>query len=424
MIVRLGHRQRRGIRRDRQRYAFAVGVAVLAVVAVFSWIAYRSVNVAPFASPFALRAVVPADAPILIPGDEVRIGGVRVGDVTRVSPVANGRLVAFNVDHGPIGSDARVTVGQQGFSGAVFLELSRGNADRPLREGATIERARSATNVDLSRIAAVFTADVRSALTHSLVGYGAGLAGQGANINALLGGLPTLADDIQPVAHGLTPRPGVLSDLLAQLNRTAAGFAPPGTDELGPLVSDLAGTLAVTAGRSGAIGRLIDELRPFEDQALATLPITDPLLSAATAMSRRLSPALAELDQALPSLNALLGSGPDLPYLGRLGLAANPVLRDGTPVLGDLTPVGLTVPPLFAGLVPLANYLGPYRGDLIGDMQLFENWSQNAYQAGLAGGAKAVRFSPVFTCNQPSRPYPAPGQAAHDHASSLAASCQ
>jgi hypothetical protein len=400
MIVPLFRRQRRRIRGDRRRYAFAVGIAVLAVLAVFSWIAYRSVNVAP------------------------RIGGVRVGDVTSVSPVATGRLVAFNVDHGPVGSNATITVGQQGFSGAVFLELALGDTDRPLREGATIDRGRTATNVDLATIAAAFTTHVRSALTRSLVGYGAGLAGQGANVNALLGSLPTLADDIQPVAHGLTPQPGVLSDLLAQLNHTAAGFAPPQADELGPLVSDLAGTLSVTAGRSGAIGRLIDGLRPFEDQALATLPITDPLLSAATTMSRRLTPALAELHRALPSLNALLDSGPDLRYLGRLGLAAQPVLTDGVPVLGDLTPVGLTVPPLFAGLVPLANYLTPYRGDLIRDMQLFENWTQNPYQVGLASGAKAVRFSAVFTCSQLARAYPAPGQSANDHASSLAAACR
>ena len=424
MTVALRQRQRRGTRRDRQRYAFPVGIAVLAIVAVFSWIAYRSVNVAPFANPFQLQAVVPADAPILIPGDEVRIGGVRVGDVTRVSPAATGRLVAFNIDRGRIGIEATVTVGQQGFSGAAFLELTRGNTRYPLREGATIDRAQTATNVDLATVAAAFTANVRSALTRSLVGYGGGLAGQGTNINALLGSLPTLAEDIQPVAHGLTPQPGVLADLFAQLGHTAAGFATPRPGELGALVTALARTLSVTARRSGALGELIDQLRPFEDQALTTLPLTDPLLGAATTMSRRLTPALAELRQALPSLNALLDSARDLPYLGRLARAAQPLLSDGTPVLGDLTPIGLTVPPLFAGLVPLANYLTPYRSDLIRDMQLFENWSQNAYQVGLASGAKAVRFSPVFTCSQLSRVYPPAGQSANDHASSLAAACQ
>ncbi|MHB8691033.1 MAG: MlaD family protein [Solirubrobacteraceae bacterium] len=423
MTIALRQRQRRGTRRARQRYAFPVGIVVLAIVAAFSWIAYRSVNVAPFANPFQLHAVVPADAPILIPGDEVRIGGVRVGDITQVSPVATGRLVAFNIDHGPVGSNATVTVGQQGFSGAAFLDLSLGNARHTLREGATIDLAQTATNVDLATIATAFTAKVRSAITQSLVGYGGGLAGQGTNINTLLGSLPTLAEDIQPVAHGLTPQPGVLADLFGQLGHTAAGFATPHPGELGALVRAFAGTLSVTARRSGAVGDLIDQLRPFEDQALTTLPLTDPLLGAATTMSRRLTPALAELHQALPSLNALLGSGRDLPYLARLAHAAQPVLREGTPVLDELTPVGLTIPPLFAGLVPLANYLTPYRGDLIRDMQLFENWSQNAYQVGLASGAKAVRFSPVFTCSQLSRVYPAPGQSATDHASSLAAAC-
>ena len=424
MTLALRQRQRRGTRRNRQRYAFPVGIAVLAIVAAFSWIAYRSVNVAPFANPFVLHAVVPADAPILIPGDEVRIGGVRVGDITHVSPDARGRLVAFNINHGPVSSDATVTVGQQGFSGAAFLELSVGNARYPLHEGATIDRTRTATNVDLATIAAAFSANVRSAMTRSLVGYGGGLAGQGTNINALLGSLPILAEDIQPVAHGLTPQPGVLADLFAQLAHTAAGFATPQPGELGALVSAFAGTTSVTARRSGALDDLIEQLRPFEDQALTTLPLTDPLLGAATTMSPRLTVALGELHRALPSLNALLGSAPDLPYLGRLARAAQPVLSNGTPVLTELTPIGLTVPPLFAGLVPLANYLTPYRGDLIRDMQLFENWSQKAYRVGLASGAKAVRFSPVFTCSQLSRVYPAPGQSANDRARSLVNACQ
>jgi ABC-type transporter Mla subunit MlaD len=216
----------------------------------------------------------------------------------------------------------------------------------------------------------------------------------------------------------------VLSDLIRQLGRTASGFAPPGTEDVGPLVAYADRTVAATAGNRGAIGHLLDLLRPFEDQALRTLPTATPLLVEATTMSQQLSPALAQLHAALPRLNALLSRARDLPALTQLANSALPVLASGVKLLPSLTPVGATLPPLFAALVPLANYLAPYRQDMLRDMQLFEAWSQFGYPNGLASGAKAVRFSPVFTCSQLSKPYPRPGESATVHASSLAAACQ
>lgn len=417
-------RPRSVLKRLGERHATPIGVALVAVVAFLSWIAATSVNTAPFSSPLSLHAVVPADAPILRAGDEVRIGGVRVGDIRSVQPVSGGRLVTFDLTHGKAGRNATITVRQRGFSGSVYLQLAVGDTSHPLAAGATIPRSRTTATTDLASIAAAFGGDVRSALTNALVGYGGGLANRADDINTMLADLPALTADVQPVARGLTPTPGALAGLLHELNRTAAGFSPPGNTDLGRLVSAAHVTVAVTAQQRRSLQQLIDNLRPFEDQALTTLPVADPLLTAATAMSRRLTPAVAQLNAALPDLNSLLAEKGNLPQLTALSHGADPVLLRATPLLPELTPVGQSLAPFFNPLRPFANYLEPYRADLIQDMQLFNQWTQFRYAEGIASGARAVRFGPVFTCAHPQNAYPQPGQSKTLRAASLAQACQ
>ena len=60
---------------------------LVAIVAVF--LAYNANNGLPFVSTYDLRAVVP-NADALVKGNEIRIGGVRIGTVRSVVPVQLG----------------------------------------------------------------------------------------------------------------------------------------------------------------------------------------------------------------------------------------------------------------------------------------------------------------------------------------------
>ena len=61
---------------------------LIAILAVF--LAYNANNGLPFVPTYGSSVQVP-NADALVPGNEVRIGGVRVGVVESIKPVAAGR---------------------------------------------------------------------------------------------------------------------------------------------------------------------------------------------------------------------------------------------------------------------------------------------------------------------------------------------
>ena len=72
-----------------------VGAVTVLVILVAVFLAYNANNGLPFVSTYDLKARVP-DAQALVKGNEVRIGGARVGVVKAVKPVqlANGKFAA------------------------------------------------------------------------------------------------------------------------------------------------------------------------------------------------------------------------------------------------------------------------------------------------------------------------------------------
>jgi hypothetical protein len=185
-----------------------------------------------------------------------------------------------------------------------------------------------------------------------------------------------------------------------------------------------AATLGAFARQRAAVGRLIDETRPFEDTASETLPEATDLLTETGAMARRLSPAVRQIADALPDLNGLLERGGDLAQLSRFGHAAQPVMRQGKALVGELLPVGLSVDPFDKPFRPFAQYLDPYRDEMVETMRVFNEWTKFHYSEGKASGSRAVRFGPVFTCHRSRDPYPKPGQALRDGSTlSLPGSC-
>src|SRR5204862_225164 len=87
---------------DRHRLALGVLVAVAGLAAAV--ISVQSINGLPFSHPYRVDAIVPADAPIVRSGDEVRIAGQPVGEVRGVSLTPAGREVSIELDHGVIGA--------------------------------------------------------------------------------------------------------------------------------------------------------------------------------------------------------------------------------------------------------------------------------------------------------------------------------
>lgn len=388
-----------------------LGVLLLAVAALLTYVSIIAINGVPFQSRYPFQAVVPADAPLLKDGDEVRVGGQRAGQVRAVEISADGALVSMELDEGPVGRDARATVRLRGLAGATYVAIDRGDVDDPLPANGRIPRSRTGTGVELADVVDQFDRDSRMALERTLETYGGGMVGRGLEINETLADLRPALVQGEPLLDAFTPAPGRLSDMVRGIRRTARGFAPPGNRELERLFAPANDTLDAFVARSGDLGAIVDRLPPFEDAALATLPEANLLLDDLQSTARDLNPGVRALNGALPRVNRLLASGDDLAELSRLAGPARPVLVAAEPLMVDLRLGAAALPNVARPLEPFAGFLAPYREEILLAPTGFTRWGAFRYFQGQASGSRAVRFVPVFTCHRARTPYPKPGEA-------------
>jgi ABC-type transporter Mla subunit MlaD len=406
--------RRRSSARRPERHSLALGVLLLAVMAFMTYISIVAINGIPFSHPYKLRALVAAGAPIVKRGDEVDVAGQRVGEVRDVVLTPQGRTLEMDIENGRVGRDATAIVRLRGLAGATYIDLHRGDVAHPAPENWTIPISHTGANTELTDVIASFDAQARGALSRDLYAYGAGLAGHGTDLNATLANLPPLLDQGGPLLRAFSPRPGVLSGFVHELDATLRGFAGQAPGDFAALISAGATTIQALALEQGPIGATLDELRPFSDQVRSTLPIADPVLSDATSAINALEPGVQALAVALPSLNRLLSERAQLGQLSVLAHAANPVIRLLGPVLTQLYDGAASLAPLAGALEPLSAYVSRYGAELYAGPHGFTTWGGFHYDALQARGARAVRFAPVLTPPCGRDPYPAPGQVGKD----------
>jgi phospholipid/cholesterol/gamma-HCH transport system substrate-binding protein len=399
------------IRRSRRRGV--VGLAVAAGIALLTYVAFVLPTGLPLTKPYTVHTVVPADAPVIKRGDEVRVAGHRVGRVTKVTAARAGRRLELDIASGAIGRAASATVEVRGLAGPNFVALRAGDRSDPLPSGATIPGA--VADEDLASVAGQFRDDTLRALAGTLSGYGAGLAGEGPNLNRLIEDLAPATRDITPVLRALRGRPGDLTAIVGSLDRVLRAFAPP-SGALDGFVTGADGTFGAMGRAASRLAGALEAAPQFESQLAHTAPVATPLLEHAARLGRDLEPGIRALNAALPDVNAVLARGHGLDALAELARKALPVVRDARPVLLRLAGPAASLRPLAAALGGIADYTNPYGGDIVQSLEYLKSWSGNRYQDGQARGAYAVRFTPVFTCHKPRNPYPSPGQATRDAA--------
>ncbi len=395
-----------------ERHTIAIGVGVLAILAVISYLSVIAINGVPFQNPYRVTAEVPGDAPLLKDGDEVRVGGQRAGQVRKVEVGRNGgALVSMDLKEGPVGTDATATVRLRGLAGATYIEIRRGTTSRPLPAGGVIPVAQTASGVELTDVVAGFDRDTRRAIARTLRDYGTGLEGRGRDINQALGDLAPLLEDGTPLLRAATPGEGELSGMLFELRRTVRGLATPRGRDLQTLLPAADSVVGTLAARRDDLAATLERARPLADEARRTLPIADALLAETTPAAVRLSATTRALRRALPDVNRLLAHRDDLSSLSRIAEKAEPVLSAAQPLVGELRPSTAALAPIAEPLGPFSAYLARYRDDILLAPTGFTRWGRFAYPDGQAPGARAVRFAPVFTCLRARDPYPAPGAA-------------
>src|ERR1051325_7146888 len=179
--------------------------AVTTLVTVF--LAYNANNGLPFVPTYNLKLELP-NAANLVKGNEVRIGGERVGTVSNIAPVhhADGRdtaLISMKLEKrvDPLPVDSTVIVRPRSALGLKYVEITPGRAGAGFKPGATIPLSQDRPRpVEVDEVLNMFNKPTRIGQQRQIQGFGDALAGRGQDLNEAIEALRPLFRDLQPVA--------------------------------------------------------------------------------------------------------------------------------------------------------------------------------------------------------------------------------
>ena len=304
-----------------------VGAVTVLVVIVAVFLAYNANNGLPFVSTYNLKARVP-NADALVKGNEVRIGGVRVGIVKKVVPIQleNGEFAAelsLSLDKSaePLPIDSTMTVRPKSALGLKFLQVTPGNSKRGFKEGETIPvSAAHPEPVDIDQFFDMFDKRTRQAIRQNLAGFGNALAGRGPAINEALGALRRFAVNSQPALRAIVEPSNNFAGFWRSLEALSATVAPVAETQASMFVA-LDRTFAAFARVSRPyIQDTIEKSPGTLDEVNRDLPAIDPFLRDTGRFFTALRPGVKALAETSPVIAESLHAG--IPVLN-----ASPVLN-------------------------------------------------------------------------------------------------
>ncbi len=361
---------RRGLASGLAASPTLVGAVTVMIVILAVFLAYNANTGLPFVPTYALSAEVP-NANSLVPGNEVRIGGVRVGLIETIEPeqdTEDGTFSAnldlkLDADVDPLPVDSTLIVRARSALGLKYLEIDKGTSSKGYPAGATIpitsygapdpdHPGRLQGPVEIDEVLSTFDEPTQRAIQHNLVEFGNALAGRGPTLNSALGRLPRVLRYLQPVMTNLSDPDTGLERFIVAAAAAAAEVAPV-ADVQAELFVNLDTTFTALAGVARPfIQETISETPPTFAVAERALPRIRPFLEHSTELFTSLQPGVDAIATYSPLIADTLEIGTpvlrDSPQLNRtleptaralLAFNDNTVVRDGLSRLRQTTDI-------------------------------------------------------------------------------------
>ena len=314
-----------------------IGAVTLLVTIVAVFLAYNANTGLPFVPTYDVKAELPSGAK-LVKGNEVRVGGFRVGLVEDIQPtVVNGKSVALvdlKLDKvvEPLAVDTTIRVRPRSALGLRYVQITPGTSDKTLAAGDTIPLANTSESLDLEDIYAVFQGKTRSDIREATTGFGDAFAGRGMSINNAIAALNPFFTHLTPVMQNLSDPRTDLNQFFRALGRASAEAAPVAQAQA-EVFTHMADTFEAFVREPESLRQTIEKSPPTLDVSTESLSVQRPFLEDFADLSARLRPAAQELPRSLPAINAAFRVGtPILPRTVEL----NENLEDSFNALDDL----------------------------------------------------------------------------------------
>lgn len=401
-----------------------VGAVTVLVIIVAVFLAYNANNGLPFVSTYNLKARVP-NANALVKGNEVRIGGARVGVVKSVVPVQTGHgqiaaELSLSLDKNvqPLPVNSTLIIRPKSPLGLKYVQLVPGDSSKGFAAGETIPvSAARPEPVDIDQFFDMFNEKTRTAIQRNLAGFGNGLAGRGPQLNNAFVALRQLVESGQPALANLVSPSTGFGEFWRALESLSATVAPVAAQNASNFVA-LDRTFAAFARVS----------RPYIQETISKGPRT---LEAATVDLPALRPFLHDSERFFTALR------PGAKALGETSPTIAAALRTGVPVLNSSPSLYAQLPPTADALLALQQSPGVFNGLdlLINTNELlapairfiapaqttcnylslaFRNFAASSENNGLGGWFNAITFEPPEGPNAESGPASAPASGGTD----------
>jgi virulence factor Mce-like protein len=345
-----------------------VGAVTILVVVVAVFLAYNANAGLPFVPTYELKANVP-NAAQLVPGNEVREGGHRIGTVTEITTTQRkdkttgaDLLMKLDASAGAVPADSMIRIRPRSALGLKYVELERGTSKDTLPEGATITAGQDALAPELQQFFNLFDDKTRENVTANVNEFGAAFAARGLSINRAFEALPRFLRSVPPVMMVLRDPSTRLTTFFDELE-DAARISAPLAQTMADGFRAGADTFSALARDPDALRETISESPPTLEVGTRALARMRPFLRSLANTAGELRLAAGELRRSAPPLRAALQSGiaplQQTPALNaRLGTTFDALTALARSPGADTGVSGLTE--TMTTLRPLTRYLGPY----------------------------------------------------------------
>jgi len=299
--------------------------------------------------PFVLKAEFSTGQAVTAgQGQTVRVAGVRIGDIGKVT-LENGKaIIKLDLDRefkDLVHTNATALLRPKTGLKDMFVDLDPGTADAPLvTENWTMPIGSTLPDVNPDEIFSALDADTRDYLKLLVSGAGNGLKGRSGDLRDIFERFEPTHRDLARVTGAVSKRRKNLRRLVSSLRKLNQRLARD-DDDLAGLIDSSATVLRQFAAEEGNVSSAVREL----PTALAQ---TTDTLTKVEAFARELGPTVEKLRPAARALDTA-------------NKAVIPLAREGTPLLSqDIRPFVRESRPLFRELTPVAKQLGSSTGDL------------------------------------------------------------
>ncbi len=297
----------------------------------------------------------------LIGGADLKIAGVRAGKITDLELNDDNRaIVRFKITKTGFGSlrtDTRCETRPQSLIGEYFLDCLPGTAPTELKPGSVIPVERTSSTVAPDLVNNVLRRPYRERLAILVNELGAGVAGNGKNLDdAIRRAAPALRETDKVLAQ-LAKQNTVLRDLTVNADTVLKDLSANKKD-VGRWVLEARDTAVASAERKSAIALGFRRLPAFLEELRPTMAALGATADAQAPALRNLSASAGELERLFENLPPFSDANrPALRALARASTTGGEALQAAAPVVRQLATFAEGTPELGGNLAAILEHL-------------------------------------------------------------------